>query len=225
MNFSIGFLNQTNALFKEAFKFKKYKAMPLGWAIIVGIIMAPFMLLNLIFAALLYVLSYIFDIIAMPINSLYKVLHAEGQSVMHATQFILYLLSWPLIFTAYAWQSILVIFSTILYSINAILVYAWTFGGIKFHVFVSQAESIEIETNGKYNQLLPAILVAATAVIMIILPLISTISTCAEIGFDYLKFSTIMNIFKFEILQRRSLSMLVSFLYSVLIMARFPRKK
>ena len=93
MNFSVNFMDRTSAVIKEALLLKKFKAMPLVLAILVGIFMLPLILFSAILAVFLYVFGYLFSIVSLPIDRLYKILHDEGQSVQHATQFIIYFLS------------------------------------------------------------------------------------------------------------------------------------
>ena len=72
MQFTTDYLEKTTALFKEAILLKKYKAMPVALAILVGIVMLPFALMTAIDALFLYGISYIFKIVVLPIEQLHK---------------------------------------------------------------------------------------------------------------------------------------------------------
>lgn len=222
MNFTTDFLEKTTALFQQAFTLKKYKAMHIVLAILVGIVMLPFAAICFIAAGILYGFGYLFKIVTLPVEELHKLLHNEGQAVKHGTQFILYFISWGFIFTSYAMLSLLTVFATILYSVCSITAYVWTLGGIKFHVFPAQADDISVEVTGKYKPILPIILVAGTAVLMLLIPLIRALGICIDIGFDFITWDVFTNILKFKIAGMSSWSFWFSFLYTVIFLA--PKK-
>ncbi len=219
MNFTTDFLEKTTALFQEAFTLKKYKAMHIVLAILVGIVMLPFAAISFLTAGVLYVVGYLFKIVSLPVEELHKLLHNEGQAVKHGTQFIIYFISWAFIFAAYASLSVLTVYTTILYSVCSITAYVWTLGGIKFHVFPAQADDISVEVTGKYKPVLPIILVAVTAVLALVIPLIRTLGVCIDVGFEFINWEAFTNILKFKIAGMRNLSILFSFLYTVIFLA------
>ena len=219
MNFTTDFLEKTTALFQQAFTLKKYKAMHIVLAILVGIVMLPFAAISFFAAGLLYGFGYLLKIVSLPIEELHKLLHNEGQSVKHGTQFIIYFLSWGCIFASYVALALLAVYANILYTVCSIFPYVWTLGGIKFHVFPAQAEDISVEVNGKYKPVLPIILVAVTAVPMLVIPLIRTLDVCNDIGFDFIKWKTFTEIFKYKVKGMYSNSFLFSFLYTVIFLA------
>ena len=150
MTFFIDYLTKTTNILKEAFKFKKYKAMPIGLAIFLMLIMLPIAIASIAITIPLYIFGFIFRIIAAPIQHLHDVMHKEGQSVKHATQFIIYFISWGTVFILYCLSAFLLFFNSVCYAILSLLAYLWTFGGFKFHLYADETDDISIEVNGKY---------------------------------------------------------------------------
>lgn len=225
MDFTVNFMQSTSNVWKEAIKLKKYKAMPLGLAIPTGVLMLPVALVSLIAAVLIYVLGYLFSVVLLPTQRLYKLLHEEGQTVKHASQFIMYFLSWGFIFSAYAALSLFMIILTVLYTIFSILAYLATLGGFKFHVFAKE-EDISVDVEGKYPIWMPIAFIAAMGVLILILPLIKTIGIAA----DFPKkmegaFKLFMQIYWARILNPNFWRFLFSAVYSAVIFAPFPKKK
>ena len=225
MDFTVNFMQCTTAVWKEAIKLKKYKAMPLGLAIPTGVLMLPVAAASVIAAVLIYVLGYLFSVVSLPTQKLHKLLHDEGQSVKHASQFILYFLSWGFVFSAYAALSFFMIILTVLYTVFAILAYLWTLGGFKFHVFAKE-EDISVEVEGKYPIWMPIAFIAVMGALILILPLIKTI----DISTDFPKgmegaFKLFMQVYKAQILSLNSWRFLFSAVYAAVIFAPFPQKK
>ena len=195
MDFSVNFMQRTTAVLTEAQKLKKYKAMPLALAIIVGIFMLPIAIAAAACAAVLYVLGYLFSVVSLPVQRLHKLLHDEGQGVQHATQFILYFLSWTFVFSAYALLSFFLIVLTVLYSVFSILTYICTLGGFKFHVFPAD-EDISIEVDEKYAIAIPVIYISCMAALLIIVPLIKTFTLILEYNYLEPTFALLVKLFK-----------------------------
>ena len=225
MDFSANYTQRVTVVLKEAAKLKKYKAMPPALAIVTGILMLPVAAVSIVLAAFLYVLGYLFSIVSLPTQKLHKILHDEGQSVMHATQFIIYFLSWSFVFSAYAVLTFFLIILTVLYSLFSIFAYICTLGGFKFHVFAKE-EDISVEVDGQYNILLPIVYIAAMGVLLILLPLAKTIVTFAQYG-DFVKatLEMFMDVFKTQIKATGTWRFLLSVVYSAVIFAPNPKKK
>ena len=224
MDFSINFLQKATVVLTEAKKLKKYKAMPLALAIIVGIFMLPIAIAAAVCAAIVYVLGYLFTVVSLPVQKLHKLLRDEGQGVQHATQFIIYFLSWAFVFSAYAMLSFFLIVLTVLYSVFSILTYICTLGGFKFHVFTSE-EDIAIEVDEKYATAIPVIYIVCMAVLLIVVPLLKTFSLILE--YDYLKmtFKMLVKLFKTQVSATSNWRLFFSFIYSAIIFAPNPKKK
>ena len=149
--FKIDFLEKLKTLLKEAFKFKKYKAMPPAVAVFVGITFIPFVISSLMLAGTFAVLAFIFKIISYPFEFLRGLTNNEGREVKHATQFIIYFISWPLIFFGYVMISFILVAIAVIYALLTINTYIWSLGGFKFHVLITKAENIEITVNREYE--------------------------------------------------------------------------
>lgn len=222
MDFSINFVDKATAVLKEAIKLKKYKAMPLVLAIFVGIFMIPVAIASAACAALVYVLGYLFSVVSLPVQSLHKLLHDEGQQVKHGTQLVVYLLSWGFIFTTYATLTFFLVTLTVLYSLFSIFTYLWTLGGFKFHLFTKE-EDIAVEVSGKYNNLIPIIFIAAMGALLIVVPLITSIVFLIQQKPD-ITFKLLVNLFKMKLHETDNLRFFVSILYSAIMFAPGPKK-
>lgn len=168
MNFlNVDFAKGTTALFKEAFKFKKYKAMPAFFAVVVGICQIPFVLMSFLVAAIVYVFNFFIKIIAYPAEQIHGVVRQEKDEVRLGAEIVIYFVSWPTIFFLYS----LLIFSTfmlnILYIFVALPTFIWSLGGFKFHLLLSDAKDIEKEVTGKYNKIVLIVFVSILALLLI----------------------------------------------------------
>ena len=176
MNFlNVDFAKGTTALFREAFKFKKYKAMHPFFAVVTGIFQIPFVLLSFIVAGIVYLFNFMIRIFAFPVEQLHGVVRNEKDEVKGGAQTVIYLISWPLIFFLYT----LLIFSTfmlnILYIFVSVSTFIWSLGGFRFHLLLSDAGDIEKNVCGKYNKLLPLFFVIGVGLIVIVYPLVDTL--------------------------------------------------
>ena len=222
MDFSINFMERATVVLKEALQLKKYKAMPVALAIIVGIFMLPLVLASVVCAVLVYVLGYLFSVVSLPVQSLHKLLREEGQGVMHGTQVIVYLLSWSFIFGAYAALTFFLISLTALYSLFSIFTYLWTLGGFKFHLFAKE-EDISIEVTGKYKTLIPVIFIAVMGVLLVLLPLINTFIFVIDRDLK-LTFELFETVFKMKMHETDTLRFLFSVVYSAILFAPNPKE-
>jgi hypothetical protein len=222
MDFSVNFLERATVVLKEAALLKKYKAMPLALAILVGIFMLPLVLASVLLAIPLYVFGYLFSVVSLPVQSLHKLLREEGQNIKHGAQIVVYLLSWSFIFGAYAMLTFFLVSLTVLYSVFSIFTYLWTLGGFKFHLFAKD-EDISVNVEGTYKPIIPAIFLAIMGVLLVVVPLIETFSFISEIKID-VNFDMFLEIFKMEMHKTDALRFLVSALYSAILFAPGPKK-
>ena len=183
--------------------------------------MLPIAIVAAVLAVALYVLGYFYSVASLPIQKLHKLLHDEGQSVLHATQFIIYFLSWSFVFGSYALLTFFMIALTALYSLFSILTYVCTLGGFKFHVFAG-VEDIAVEVNGSYASWIPLAYIAVIAVLLIVLPLIKAISAYADYPLN--SFQLFLQLFKAQIIGMRSWRILFSIIYSAAVFAPNPKK-
>ena len=92
MNFlNVDFAKGTTALFKEAFKFKKYKAMPIFFAIVVGICQLGFALMSFIFAGFIYLFNFLKKLLVLPVEYIHSIVRGEKDEVKAGAQTVIYL--------------------------------------------------------------------------------------------------------------------------------------
>ena len=166
--FETDYLKQTTSLMKEAFKFKKYKAMHPFFAVTTGIVMIPIVAASFFAFAYLSIICFFFKTLNSPVNYLHSIVKKEGQETKHATQFIIYFASWPFILFLYAMISILLLQITVVYAILSILTYVWSLGGFRYHVFISESDNIEIEVNGRYRISVLVFFIVSVSILFII---------------------------------------------------------
>lgn len=171
--FQTNFLTKTANLMKEAFKLKKYKAMHPALAVFTMIFMLPWMLVSFALTAVLAVLGFIFELFAAPARYLHGLTKSEGNDVKHATQAVIYLISWPVIFALYAAMIPLMLCILVTYALFSIVTYAWSLCGFKFHLFPNELDDISIEVTKRYFAL-PLILVIVCAVIKLVAFVVGT---------------------------------------------------
>lgn len=230
------YMKGTSSLLKEAFKLKKYKAMPSALAVLTAIFMSPWILGTFFLAVANYVLGFFFKTMTAPIDYLHSLANKEGKEVKHATQFIIYCISWPLIFFLYASVAATVFLLTITYALLSCFCYIASLGGFRFHLFLSDVEVFgsELRLNGKYKTWKPLWFVLLSITILGLLPLGETlwyylveISETQREYFFELDFADIWEsmtlTFKYYHLDRINLFVWFSALYSLIVMSRSPK--
>lgn len=165
--FELDYLNCVITLLKEAFSFKKYKAMHPVLAVFTGIFMLPFVIGSSITAMTLIAVTFCFKVTKLPIDFLHDLMKSEGKDVHPATQFIIYFLSWSVVFSLYATLSLSLVVITVLYAFLSLETYIWTLGGYKFHALIGAAgEKIAIRARVNYRPKTPLIFIIVCAVIL-----------------------------------------------------------
>lgn len=187
--FEIDYTQAATKLLKEAFSFKKYKAMSGALAVFTGIFMLLFVVADLLAAAWTYLLGFFFNIIKAPILSLHTIVNNEGKETKHATQAIIYLISWPLVFLLYAISALTLIWLNVSYFVLVVITYIWSLGGFKFHFYAKDVGCCGIEVAEKYNSILPTVYVLvnsiASIVFWLVAPICATSLYCAlYVGFE-----------------------------------------
>lgn len=150
--FEVDYLKRTVELFKESFSFKKYKAMNKFLAFCMAYLMFPLQCVSVLTALPLFCIAFALKFAVSIIKSLHDIVTNEGQKLKHATQLIVYIIAWPVIFTAYVIAALCYVGLVIMYALLACVSYVWTLGGFKFNSYIVDAESVAIEVNGKYSK-------------------------------------------------------------------------
>ena len=220
--FEIDFLAKMKALLLEAFKFKKYKAMHPCLAVFTGIFMLPIVLMSFVATASLAALSFFYAVLSSPVKFLHAVVNGEGKGVMHATQAVIYLISWPTVFFCYALLTVLLLFILPTYALLSFLLYVWSLGGFKFHLFPN-TDDIEKDVNGTYGIVLPLVFILVSAVILVIIPLVHGVNCFIELYENYLE-RFFFDIFFFEIYPSYvGIQTVFATLFSLIGLARRPK--
>jgi len=227
-SFEVDYLEKTVALLKEAFQFKKYKAMPGALAVFTGLLMLPIVLLSCPFLVVLAVLGFSFRSISSTVQYLHDLVSNEGQRVMHATQFVIYLLSWPTVFMLHGIRYALMLFIFPFYAIFSILAYIWTLGGFKFHLFAHDLEDLSIEVQGRYKAL-PIVFVIIGLAIMLIIPAVHGTITYIDLFKTYDE-DLFLELFWQDYTAiclpiQVQIQVVFASLYSLIGFSRFPKKK
>ena len=223
MTFFIDYLAKTTNLLKEAFKLKKYKAMPIALAIFLMLVMLPITAASLALTIPLYIFGFIFKVIAAPIQHLHGVMHKEGQSVKHATQFIIYFISWGTIFMLYCLSAFMLFINSVIYAIFSILSYLWTFGGFKFHLYADEIEDISATVNGRYRTVLPLMLLLFVIIILFVIPLIVTIATLVPMYIENITVDYAINVFTSSVVSMIPFYLVFIVFYSAIGMCPRPK--
>ena len=222
--FKINYLSKISEIFTEAFKLKKYRAMTPGLAVFSFIFMSPFVICSFIVAVFLFLFSFVFEANISLVKSLHSVVREEGQEVKAAAQLVIYWVSWPFIFFLYAVECLFLSITILLYAVLSLLVYIWTFGGIKFHLFAEKDLDISVKVKGKYS-LLPIVFVLLSVCLLVLLPLIQGGLHLNNLYYEYKEY-LFMDDFLYEIYPfYYNLSLLFSGIFSLFVMARHPRVK
>ncbi len=225
--FELDFLSKMGTLLKESYQFKKYKAMHPVLAVFTGIFMLPFLVLSFFLTAILAVFGYIYALAATPVRFMHSLIHKEGESVrFHASEFVIYFLSWVTIIWLYLLLAFLFVVIVPLYTALAIVLYIQTLGGFRFHVFPYQYEDISIEVNGRLKQI-PLWYVITYATLFVLLPIIHAVVYFFILYFDYSESYFLMGFFGIGGIYSiyNVAQFIFSLLYSLIFFARNPREK
>ena len=151
--FKVNYLTREKDLLKEAFSFKKYKAMPKFPAIVMAVMMLPLQLVSAVLAVLLFIPSLLLRAAISAIKSLHGIVTEEGQKIKHATQLIVYIISWPIIIASYILAILWYVQVVVFYLLLECVSFIWSLGGFKFHAYVVDAEDKSIEVEGTLPQI------------------------------------------------------------------------
>ncbi len=141
------------ALVKETFTFKNFKRMGGNKALLSTIAVFPFILIYTLTLLQYGVLIILYKFINTPCDYLNLFLKSESKDVKAATQVIIYLIGFPLVFAIKAISAFLFFGMFILHFVANILGYFATIGGITFSPFIFNAKDRELsqkKENFKY---------------------------------------------------------------------------
>lgn len=123
-----------NDVVKEFFAFKQFKRIPIGLAVVAGIIFSPLLIASLVVLANIYLLCFFSKIIAAPADFLLQHMRKEGNNKL--SNGVVYFVGYPFVFLFKMGQAIIALYLAILFFIFDILAYAYGCGGIKLSPFL-----------------------------------------------------------------------------------------
>ena len=178
------YLELMNNLLKETFAFANYKKLPVLFRILCTIVVFPFIFSFFILVGLYYLLATLYKCLKSPVEHLLNFVKEEGKDVKHATQFIIYLIGFPIIFLVNVFLSVLVCGLFILNLLINITGYIATLGGITFTPFLFDKKERKFEEN-KFMGSIAVIVFSVIGLILVSLYYIYILGIFGIIYFDY----------------------------------------
>ena len=123
-----------NALFKQVFSFWKYKRCYLPFAILLGILMAPYFIAFVALLGVLYVISTIIYIVDAPCSYLLNFVHNEKEGVKHATEAVIYFVCLPFIYLLKIINALQMFVGVVIYFLALCFGAVASLGGVEFKV-------------------------------------------------------------------------------------------
>lgn len=146
------FFNKMKKLANEFFAFKKYKAMHPVVAVFTGICLLPFAAGFILGIGILFLLSVILSFFDSPLTYLHNVVREQGKEVRCAAEFIIYFISWPLLFLLYSLYALFTFVYYLFYFATVVDGYIASLVGFKFHISpLEEYESINLPEGKRYT--------------------------------------------------------------------------
>lgn len=123
----------------EFLKFKNYHQMHIALAIFSFIVMLPFIVSTFVIFAFLSVVYFFFYLLGLPADFLLSFIRQEGKDVKHATQTVIYIIGFPIIFLWHVHMSLsifLIYIGNIFFEINR---YYGALAGVSFKANLGKA--------------------------------------------------------------------------------------
>lgn len=130
------FISIYKDMVKDTLTFRNYKRMTLVSAIFAGIVVIPFSLIYALTMLVYGLLAIWHKMINAPTDYLLAFVKGEGKDVKHATQAVVYLIGFPLIFILKAITCFIVFTMGILHFVASVAGYIATLGGMTFSPFI-----------------------------------------------------------------------------------------
>ena len=128
------------SLLCEAFSFRKYKALPLPLAILVGIFLLPVWITSLVYAGVFFVCGVFVTLVEYPVEALLSFVRREAKEVNEITQVFVYIIGFPVVVCFKVFAVLFTIFNHVLYFLTTIGLYIATLCGIKFDLSMKVIE-------------------------------------------------------------------------------------
>lgn len=121
-------------LLREAFSFKKYKALPLPIAIIIGILLFPIWLIAAFCVGAYLLCEVVVSLLDYPVECFHDLVRNEGKEVKAATQVFIYIFGWPVILFFKFWILMLGALNYVFFFCSTLTLYFATLCGVTFDV-------------------------------------------------------------------------------------------
>lgn len=172
------------SLIAEAKKGIQFKDMNLITKILYIIGLSPLIVSTTIVTIYYYVAIFFYKAISLPLEKLHLVLkeEAKNDNIKHATQCVIYLIGFPIIFFMYFLQAVTTIYFYFLWFAVMLNMYLVTLGGVRFQPFLTDAKfECEYEYELKPSLLVKYIYIGLVLIFMFVsLVLIVDYSSVSE---------------------------------------------
>lgn len=116
----------------EFLKFKNYHQMHIALAIFSFIVMLPFIIGSFVIFGFLSVVYFFFYLMGLPAEFLLSFIRQEGKEVKHATQTVIYIIGFPVIFLWHLYMSLSIFVIYIGYILFEVNIYYASLAGVVF---------------------------------------------------------------------------------------------
>ena len=169
--------------------------MPSALAVFSGLLMIPIYFFGIGVSAVLFILAFIFETNISFIKSIHSILSNEAKTAHPAAQFVIYWVAWPLVFSLYVLEGSLLCAMMPIYALLSVVVYIWSFGGIKFHLFAKKDDNIAIEKPDPMKAI-PLVFVIVGYSLLVFIPVAHGVFHLIDLYYDYMEYRFIYDFTK-----------------------------
>jgi len=139
-----------------------------------------------------------------------------------------------LIFFLYALVSVTLFFLSVVYAFLACFCYIASLGGFRFHLFLSEAQDLNTQANGKYRNWIPLVFVVCSCTLLLLIPLLQTMwyyfvdlpliqnQPLSDYKFSYI-LTSMASTFQYYFVRKIGFFTFFSALYSLIVFVPFPK--
>lgn len=131
----------TNTI-KEFFEFKQFKRIPVGLAVVAGILLSPFLLAVIFMIPAFYILQFCYKIVAAPADFLLKSIREESDNTV--VKAVVYFVGYPFVFLMKIALSVFSVEFFVMYFFFMLFAWIYGCGGIKFQPFILKRQPIAV---------------------------------------------------------------------------------
>lgn len=126
----------TNTI-KEFFEFNQFKRIPVGLAVVAGILLSPFLLAVIFMIPAFYILQFCYKIVAAPADFLLQSIREESDNTV--VKAVVYFVGYPVVFLMKIALSAFSVEFFVMYFFFMLFAWIYGCGGIKFQPFIFEA--------------------------------------------------------------------------------------